>query len=108
MSTNETEDESNEIEELEDVHAVLGTEIRPDPRYGEVTEAVFDPAVIEEWVYDELIQAIRGDGFALVAFGTTSEGDAERMVQDGNLTEEAAEVALGAPKGVFVYRGAPE
>lgn len=106
MSDSNTEDEteSTDIETLADVHCILATEERADPRYGEATVAVFDPDVLTEWVYDELLDALRADGYDLVAFGTTSEADVELM----GLGEDEAETALHAPKGVFVYRGVTE
>ena len=110
MSVNETEeDETEEHREdehegprtLADVHCILATNERPSPRYGEEVEAVFDMDVLNEYVYDELLDALRHNhGYDLVAFGVLDEADLEVF--------ELEEEHLHQPKAVFVYRGVGE
>lgn len=97
----ETEEHREEIETLAEVHCILATNERPSPRYGEEVEAVFDMDVLNGYVYDELLDALRhSQGYDLVAFGVVDEEDLGEF--------ELEEDALHQPKGVFVYRGVGE
>jgi hypothetical protein len=97
--TDETpaEEESTEVRDLAEYHCVLGVQERADPRAGQVTEAVFDMDVLEEWVYRELLDVIEAEGYEFVAFASTTEEDVATM----GLPEDA----VGNPKGAWTYRG---
>lgn len=94
------EEESTEVMDLAEYHCVLGVQERADPRAGQVTEAVFDMDVLEEWVYRELLDVIEAEGYEFVAFAATTEEDVASM----GLPEDA----VGNPKGAWTYRGTVE
>lgn len=91
--TDNTDDE--EHRDLADYHCMAHVETMPSPEYGEVSHAYFDAGVLGEWVYRELLDVIREDGYELLAFGTATEEDATTF----------EDVEPGAHKAVFVYRG---
>lgn len=104
MSDNETEttdeEESTEIEGVGDYHCVAHAETMPSPNHGEVEHVWFDEDVLDGWLYNELLEAIRGDGYEVLAFGTVNEEEAEGIEHEG--------VREGGKKAVLVYRGAPQ
>lgn len=94
MSDKDEDTETEEHRDLDEYHCVLETEERTSATVGEVTEVVFDPEVLSDWVYRELLDATRADGYELVGFGAALVD-----TEDGEVP---------APKASFVYRGVPE
>ena len=90
-----------EIEGLADYHCVAAVVESTDPHAGEVHKVVFDPEVLDKWVYRELLDVIEADGYKLVGFSHIENPEEADFYQ---LTEEH----VGAPLAAFVYRGDPQ
>jgi len=100
MSDTEAEEESTEIEGPADYHCVAETQTMPSPNYGEVEHVWFNEDVLDGWLYNELLDAIRKDGYEVLAFGTVNAEEAEDI--------EHESVREGGKKAVLVYRGTVE
>lgn len=96
MSAEDTGED--EVEDLVDFHCVAAVAESTSPHAGEVQKVVFDPEVLEKWVYRELLDVIEAEGYDLVGFGSIEDAEEADFFQ---LTEEY----VAAPMGVFVYRG---
>lgn len=92
-------DESDDDRDLADYHCVESVVVQSDPTHGETHRAIFDPDVLTR-VYRELRDAIRADGYELVAFGRLSDED--------RTTYGLHERFTHASTATFVYRGAPD
>lgn len=91
-------DDNDNPDGLAEYHCVAETMTMPSPNHGEVEHVWFDMDVLTEWVYHELLEVIRADGYELLAFGVSNEEEAQDM--------EA--VTAGGIKATFVYRGTTE
>lgn len=99
MSTEEAAEE--EIEGLADYHCVAAVVETTDPHAGEVQKVVFDPNVLDKWVYRELLDVIEADGYNLVGFSHIEDAEEADFYQ-------LDETHVGAPLAAFVYRGEPQ
>lgn len=92
------EDAGEDVEDLADYHCVAAVAESTSPHAGEVSKVVFDPTVLEKWVYRELLDVIEAEGYDLVGFGSIEDAEEADFFQLG-------EEYVAAPIGVFVYRG---
>ena len=98
MSDTEAEEESTEIEGPADYHCVAHAETRRSPTHDVEEHIWFDEDVLDGWLYKELLDAMRGDGYEVLAFDSVNTEEAEDIEHEG--------VRKGGKKAVLVYRGA--
>jgi len=91
--------ETGEPMDLPEYHCVAAVAETSSPHAGEVHKVVFDPEVLDKWVYRELLDVIEADGYELVSFGVIED------VEEAEFFTLPEEYVM-APIGVFVYRGA--
>lgn len=98
--TEETEEESTEIEGPADYHCVAHAETRRSPVHDVEEHIWFDEDVLDGWLYNELLDAMRGDGYEVLAFDSVDAEEAAEIEHEG--------VREGGKKAVLVYRGTVE
>ena len=93
-------EETEEIEGPADYHCVAHAETRRSPTHDLEEHVWFDEDVLDGWLYKELLDAMRGDGYEVLAFDSVDAEEAAELDVEG--------VREGGKKCVLVYRGTVE